>query len=99
MALALTYRLGRDHFTPRVGLYATAALGLSAFFIQYLHELRMYSLVALLTVSTLWLYSRVIRRSHEPSAWEWLALFLAAVGLLAIGIASTADNEDEVTSP
>lgn len=72
LAVAWTYRLGYDlargsqpgrgAVDPAlVGIGAAVALGLSAFFIHYYHELRTYSYHALLAVIAVWAY------------WHWLA--------------------------
>jgi uncharacterized membrane protein len=68
IAVAATYRLGRDLLTPRVGLYAAALMATSAFFINFLHELRMYTLFVALVALTLWLYWRVIRNNVHVGA-------------------------------
>jgi hypothetical protein len=66
LAVAWTYRLGRDWTrSPLVGLVGAATVGVSAFFVHYLHELRMYTLFALLTAFSLWVYWRII---HPPKA-------------------------------
>lgn len=79
LATAWTYRAGRDWFSPRAGLYAAAILCVSAFFIHFTHEIRMYTLVALLTIFTIWVYRRILFR---PTAWLWPALFLGALSLI-----------------
>lgn len=80
LAVAMTYRLGSLIFTPKIGLYAAAILGLSAFYIDYLHEMRSYTLYAFLTVSMLYVYWRLIHQ-HNPSRWLYLALGVSFVGL------------------
>ena len=65
LALAWTYRTGRDLFAPLVGLVAAMLLATSAFFITYMHVARSYSMVALFTVMTIWSYWRLALR---PSA-------------------------------
>jgi len=81
LAVAWTYRLGRDLVSPLTGLSAAAIVGTSAFFIYYLHELRTYSLSVLLTVLTLWTYYRIV--SHPQQRW-WLdaGFVLDVVGIL-----------------
>ncbi|MBN1285358.1 MAG: hypothetical protein JXB47_08170 [Anaerolineae bacterium] len=59
-ATAWTYRLGRDLIAPGAGLLAAAAMGTSAFFVEYLHEARPYTLYALLVVVNVWLYWRLV---------------------------------------
>jgi hypothetical protein len=67
LAVAFTYRLGRDFISAKAGLFAAVVLGSSAFFIYYLHELRMYTLFALFTVLTLWAYLTLVHRSGGRS--------------------------------
>lgn len=82
LAIAWTYRLGRDHISPQVGLFAAILLSVSAFLVNYSHELRMYTLVAALSAFTIWIYLRVIDPRHEPTKLAWLGLLAGAVGLL-----------------
>jgi hypothetical protein len=74
LAAAMTYRLGRDLVSPKVGLYAAVVLGTSVFFVHYLHELRMYTLMVLVAAYTLWIYLRVVTIKREPGLLLWLGL-------------------------
>ncbi len=82
LAVAWTYRLGADWMSRRAGVYAAAALALGAFFIYFTHEIRMYTMIAFLTVFVLWVYGRIATRHRAPTLWEWVALFAGALGLL-----------------
>lgn len=84
LTVALTYRLGADWLSPRAGLYGALVLCVAALFVYYAHELRMYTLMALLTVWMLWVYRRVIQPDRQPKRWEWAGLFLGAAGLIWI---------------
>jgi hypothetical protein len=84
LTVVLTYRLGAEWLSPRAGLYAAYILSVSALFVYYAHELRMYTLMALLTVWTLWVYRRVIQPNRQPKRWEWTGLFIGAAGLIWI---------------
>lgn len=68
VAVAWTYRLGCEAASAKVGLYAAVILGTSTYYVYYLHEIRMYSLMVLLTVAMLWAYlhlkSKVVLRRH-----------------------------------
>ena len=96
LATAWTYRLGRDTVSPRVGLYAAAVMATSAFFIHYLHELRGYTMVALVTCVTLWAYWRVITAKKVGRRPQILLLasvtfslylhYLTAITFAAIGL-------------
>ena len=63
LALAWTYRTGRDLFAPLVGLVAAMLLASSAFFITYMHVARAFTMVALFAVMTIWGYWRLALRS------------------------------------
>lgn len=81
LGIAWTYRLGRDLLGARAGLAAAAILSTSAFFIHYLHELRMYAWFIPLTTFTFWVYLRILRQ-ERPHPLAWLGLLLGTVGLL-----------------
>lgn len=82
LGLAWTYRLGHDLISPRAGLYAAVVLGSSAFFVHYLHELRMYTFFVLLTSFTLWVYLRLVDPRRRRGGWLWLGLLVGPVGML-----------------
>lgn len=80
LAVAWTYRLGRDMRSPLAGLAAVVVLGASALFIVFLHEARTYALAVLLGAIAIWLYWRIITR---PTRWLIQgALVLCAAALL-----------------
>ncbi len=81
LTVAGTYRLGVDLVSRRVGLYAAVVLGTSAFFVYYLHEIRMYTLVAFLVVMALIVYARLLRVPQANRAlWlGWLACLVAVL--------------------
>jgi 4-amino-4-deoxy-L-arabinose transferase-like glycosyltransferase len=82
LGLAMLYRLGSDHFSPRVGLYAAVLTGTTALYSYYLHEIRMYTLLLLLIAFVFWLYLRLIDDQHRVKRWEWAAFFGGAVALI-----------------
>jgi hypothetical protein len=94
LAVAWTYRLGREMQSMTVGLAAAVALASSAFFGHYLHEIRDYSLYTMLTVFTLWAYWRMI--STRAGLGMQTAFFVGAVLLIythyfaALGLAAVA---------
>ena len=81
LALAWSYRCGRDFFAHASALATTTLLAGSVFFLAYLTHARAFSLVALCTVICLWSYWRIAL--HPRSAgFGVMALFLAgSVGL------------------
>lgn len=81
LALAWTYRLGRDLYSERAGLMAAVILGISSFFLYYTHELRTFTLVVLATSFTLWCYHQLMQRA-KPSRWWQVGLFFGLFTLL-----------------
>ena len=71
LAVAMVYQLGAALFNRRVGLYAVAMLGFSAFFIDYLHEARAYTLLAFFVSFTIYAYQKLMLASHSPSLTLW----------------------------
>lgn len=82
LAIAWTYRLGADLVSPRVGFYGAAVLATSAFFTHFMHEIRMYTLLVLLTAFTIWVYLRIMNPRRRPTRLEWLGLLVGATGLI-----------------
>lgn len=80
LAVAWTYRLGADMHSTNAGFCAATIMVASALFNYYLHEIRMYTLVALAVTIALWLYQRVLHR--ERSQWSSAAFALVAAGAL-----------------
>jgi hypothetical protein len=96
LAVAWMYRLGRDLGGPTVGLTAAVALGASAFFVFYLHEMRAYSFSLLLVIIVVWLYWRLLNVSRT-GLWLPFCFFLsvtvllythffAALGIVGVGL-------------
>jgi hypothetical protein len=80
LGIAITYRLGKDLFSPLAGLAAATALTGSALFINFMHEGRNYALLVLLGAAAIWLYHRSITR--QTGWWVKGALVITAAGLL-----------------
>ncbi len=79
LAVCWIYRFGRDAFNLRVGVLAAIMLGMSGFFVHFLHEMRAYILIALLTVVMVDSYWRLV---HRRGGWQPAILFtIATVGL------------------
>jgi hypothetical protein len=96
LAVAWSYRLGRAVGGVEAGVYTAAALATSVFFVYQFHELRMYTLLVLLTLIVVWAYLRLLA-ARAPSRGLWLALLLSVTAaaythyfafmpLLAIGV-------------
>ncbi len=95
LAVAVTYRLGKT-LTGKtgVGLGAAVALGTGAFFVHYLHEMRGYTLFALLSALCVWFYWRLIRGRAGLLSQAGFVLSIAGLlyvhyfaGITVLGIA------------
>jgi hypothetical protein len=81
LAASMAYRMGRDIGKSHlVGIGTATALGGSAFFIYYLHELRAYTLYAFLITFTMWTYWRVVYRNG--GRWAQFSLFFGVAAML-----------------
>jgi len=81
LTLAMLYRIGADYLTRRVGLYAAVVLGFAAAFVQYVHELRVFTMAAFLTAWLLWGYLRLIQAASLRKLTR-IGFVMAAAGLL-----------------
>jgi hypothetical protein len=79
MAIAWTYRIARDVASPMAGVGAAVTLGVSAFFIYHLHELRAYTLFAFFTALSLWSYLRLI--NTQTPVWVYATFLVGVLGL------------------
>lgn len=80
LGIAWTYRLGRDLHSARIGVLAALGIGVSAFYINYMHEARAYALFPLFGAMMLWGYWR-IQTGHAGRRAD-IVLFLGVLGLL-----------------
>jgi len=83
--LALTYVIGRRHFSPAVAWIATTALALAPTAIEWSGRARMYSMMQLLVILTLWLAYQGLTNSR----YRWLALLTYLGALLTHFVAIT----------
>lgn len=81
LAVAFTYRLTRDMASPLAGLGAAVAIGTSALFIYFTHELRTYMLATLMTPMAVWCYWRLIH-ARRPSIILQIGFVISLLGLL-----------------
>ncbi len=82
ISLAWTYRIGVDFFDRWTGLWSAAFLGLNVFWLDYLHEIRMYSLQFMLLMALAWHYFFLTRSSRRGRWHHWAGLALGAAALL-----------------
>lgn len=84
LALAWIYRLGADFIDARAGITACLLLALNAFWLDYFHEIRMYTLQFMLLSALAWHYLTITRRAAAARRLHWTSLiFCAALSLYA----------------
>lgn len=88
LAMAWTYRLGRDMDSPQVGLVAVILLSSSAFYAMYLVHIRMYPFFMTAVAFELWIYLRILRKKSQASRLEYLGLFGGTLFLLSAHVFS-----------
>jgi uncharacterized membrane protein len=72
LTLGLTFWLGQRWFSPAVGLIATTGLAIAPATIEWSSRARMYALLQLLVLVTLWLaYEGIVQ---NKAGWRWAAL-------------------------
>jgi hypothetical protein len=67
LTVAVTYQLGRRLASSEAGLFAAIILAISTYFINYAHELRSFTFVALFAASLIWSYNALIHTPKTPS--------------------------------
>jgi len=82
LAIAWTYRLGRDVIAKQAGLAAAFLIAASGYFQFYMHELRMYTMMTLLTAIVMGLYWQIVHTRHQPGYRLWVGLFASMAALL-----------------
>jgi hypothetical protein len=77
LSLCLVFRLARELFDPRVGLLAAALTAMSPFHIWYSQEARMYSLLCLLGLVSIYFFVR----AWKADRWRYWTVFGLFAGL------------------
>jgi len=78
LSIPVIYAIGRTCFNSRFGLYAAFFAAISAYLVPLSQEMRIYSLLGLETLLTLWIFLRILREPQVRWGW-WIALL--TVGL------------------
>ncbi|WP_254538926.1 glycosyltransferase family 39 protein [Halomarina litorea] len=78
LAIPVMYRVGRDLFDHTAGIVSALLFALTQFQVYYAQEVRMYSLVALLSLVSLSLYVRLLGRGGR---WRAAGYALATIAL------------------
>ena len=78
LTLALLYRTGKQLFSHKIGLYAAVLLAFTAFFVDYMHEGRAYTLLTLAILGWLAAYTHILHAKRDPG--------IISYGLLALSV-------------
>lgn len=81
LAIAMTFRLGATWFSPRIGVFAAAFMASSAFFLNFMHEARAYTLVAFVACCVVYSYWRLI--TAPAPRWQHYAALTLSLAALA----------------
>jgi hypothetical protein len=85
--IVLTYWLGRRWFSPAVGILAAFGLALSPAAIQWSGRVRMYALLQLLVLLTLWFMSVSLYGRRPRAAWLAVLAYFGALLTQFVAIA------------
>ncbi len=81
LAAALTYRFGREFFSPLVGLLSALILLFSTYFLHYAHEIRAFTFIAVFAIATVYFYARLL--TAQRITWgSAVGFVLSSAGLL-----------------
>ncbi len=84
LALAVAYRLGRDHIDPIAGLIMIILVACNAYYNYEYDHIRMYSCIVLASGITLWLYLRLTYGRRDIVAGHWFAFSIAVLALVML---------------
>ncbi|MBU1749462.1 MAG: glycosyltransferase family 39 protein [Chloroflexi bacterium] len=83
LLVAWLYRAGALFFNRQIGLIAALLGAVAPFYVAYAQEIRMYALVALLTLASLTLgYRQLYPDRRSRTGWSWLAYVLVTTAAL-----------------
>ncbi|MCA9914023.1 MAG: glycosyltransferase family 39 protein, partial [Anaerolineae bacterium] len=81
LAAAITYRFGREFFSPLVGIFSALILLFSTYFLHYAHEVRAFTFIAIFAISTVYFYAKLL--SETKISWgSALGFVLSSAALL-----------------
>ncbi len=78
LTLGLTFWLGQRWFSPAIGLIATTGLAIAPATIEWSSRARMYALLQLLVLVTLWLAYEGVIQNKAGLRWVALGVYLGA---------------------
>ncbi|OHA80896.1 MAG: hypothetical protein A2675_02285 [Candidatus Yonathbacteria bacterium RIFCSPHIGHO2_01_FULL_51_10] len=79
LSVPALYFLAREFIRPRWALYATAIAALSPFWVWYSREIRMYSLLTLITIFSYYAYVKILKENRVR--WYVLYALVNIVGM------------------
>jgi hypothetical protein len=79
LAITMTYRIGVDLFNRQIALYGAVVIGAQATTLHYMHELRGYTLVLLMSTFVIWGYWHVV---NKRGLFAYIVLFIGVLGIL-----------------
>ena len=82
ITIAWVYRIGKDFINWRVGFWGALVLGSNVFWIEYYHEIRMYSLLMFFVMMMFWHYLHVSSASKTSRWYHWLGMIFSATASL-----------------
>jgi len=82
LTISWIYRIGKDFINVRVGIWSAAFLGLNVFWIEYYHEIRMYSLQLAVIMMMVWHYLYLIDSTKHSRWYHWVGLVVSATAAL-----------------
>lgn len=88
LAMACTFRLGRDLVSPQVGLVAAILLASLTFYTVYNVHIRMYPFFMTTVAFMLWIYLRIVYKAQPPTRLEYLSLLIGTLFLLSAHVFS-----------
>lgn len=78
LSIPVIYAVGRTCFDRRFGLWAAFIAAISAYLVPLSQEMRIYSLLGLEILLTLWIFLHLLRDPRAHSGW-WIALLLVGI--------------------
>ena len=78
--IAWVFRIGRDFVDWQTGFWAALYLGTTVFWLEYFHDIKMYTLQMALLAASVWLTLFLVQSPDKASRLHWLGL-ISAVAL------------------
>ena len=84
LGVAFAYRLASITRDRDTALYAVVFTAFLSFFLVFTYEVRMYSLLPLLTAFVVWVYWSVVSAAEGVKWWQWLLLTLGSASIIYV---------------